>query len=343
MSGGARLDAFVRALPKVELHVHLEGSIRPATLLALARRHGVELPARDEPGLAEWFRFRDFSHFVEVYLACSSCLRDGEDFRRLALDFLEDQARQNVLWSEVHFTVSTHLARGVDGGEMAAALSDAAAEGGRRWGTRLGLIPDIVRNAPADRAEQTLAWALDHRPAGVVAIGASGIEAAGDGVCRGPLRAATQEGLRRTVHAGEQEGPRSIWAALDELGAERIGHGIRAVEDTTLLARLARERVPVEVCPTSNVRLGHAASLAAHPFDRLRRAGLAISVNSDDPPLFATTLEDEYLALAGAFGYGPEDLAALARDALDHAFLAPAERELLSAEFERRLAAARAG
>jgi adenosine deaminase len=337
----SRLAAFVHALPKVELHVHLEGSIRPATLLALARRHGIELPARDEAGLAEWFRFRDFAHFVEVYLACSRCLKDGEDFHRLALDFLEEQAAQNVLYSEAHFTISTHLAHGADGEEVAAALAAAAQEGERHWGTRLRLIPDIVRNQPAERAAATLEWALAHRDAGVVAIGVAGVEGAGDEVSRGPLREAAAAGLHRVAHAGEQEGPWRIWEALDELGAERIGHGIRAVEDPELVARLARERVPLEVCPTSNVALGLSPSLAAHPFDRLWRSGVAVSVNSDDPPLFGTTLRGEYLALARTFGYGPAELAELARAALDHAFLEPTERVEVTAEFERRLAAAR--
>ncbi len=334
------LAAFVEALPKVELHVHLEGSIRPATLLALARRHSIELPARAEAGLAECFRFRDFAHFVEVYLVCSRCLEDGDDFHRLALDFLEEQAAQNVLYSEAHFTISTHLAHGADGGEVAAALAAAAQEGERHWGSRLRLIPDIVRNQPAERAAATLEWALAHRGAGVIALGVAGIESAGDEVSRGPFRDAAAAGLHRVAHAGEQDGPRRIWEALDELGAERIGHGIRAVEDEGLMARLARERIPVEVCPTSNVSLGMSASLAAHPFDRMRRAGLAVSVNSDDPPLFGTTLGGEYLALARTFGYGAGELADLARAALDHAFLEPAERLEVTAEFDRRLAAA---
>lgn len=339
---GSPLAAFLRALPKVELHVHLEGSVRPATLLALARRHGIELPARDEAGLADWFRFRDFEHFVEVYVACSRCLRDGEDFHRLALDFAEGQAAQNVLWSEVHFTISTHLAHGADGDEVAAALAAAAAEAERRWGTRLRFIPDVVRNQSAERAAATLEWALRHRDAGVVAIGAAGVEGAGDDVVRGPFAEAATGGLHRVAHAGEQLGADSVWRALDELGAERIGHGIRAVEDPSLVERLARERVPLEVCPSSNVALGFAPSLADHPFDRLWRSGVAVSVNSDDPPLFGTTLDEEYLSLARTFGYGAAELAELARAPLDHAFLEPAERSALTTEFDRRLAAARA-
>ena len=334
------LEAFVHALPKLELHVHLEGAFRPATLLALARRHGVSLPADDEEGLARWFRYRDFEHFVEVYLTCSSCLRDPEDFHRLALDFLEEQARQNVLWSEAHFTISTHLARGLDGGSVAEALAAAAEEGEQRLGTAVRWIPDIVRNMPADRAEATLTWALENRSRGVVAVGAAGIESAGNAVCRGPLLEAARHGLHRTIHAGEQCGPDSVREAVDELGAERIGHGIRAVDDPILVGRLAEARMPLEVCPTSNLRLGLVDSIAAHPFETLRAAGVELSIGSDDPPLFGTTLEGEYLALARAFDYTFEELADLARAGLRHAFTTPRERAALETELGRRMEAA---
>lgn len=331
------LEAFVHALPKVELHVHLEGTFRPATLLALARRHRVELPADDEAGLARWFRYRDFEHFVEVYLACSSCLRDAEDFHRLALDFLEEQARQGVLWSEVHFTISTHLARGVDGREVAEALAAAATEGERRLGTAVRWIPDVVRNMPAERAEATLSWALENRSLGVVALGAAGIETAGNAVCRGPLLEAARHGLHRTIHAGEQCGPDSIREAIDELGAERIGHGIRAVDDPALVQRLAEAGTPLEVCPTSNLRLGLVESIEAHPVATLRAAGVEVSIGSDDPQLFGTTLEGEVRALARAFDDTFAELADLARAGVRHAFTTAEERAALELEFERRL------
>ncbi len=335
------LAALVRALPKVELHVHLEGSIRPATLLALARRHGIELPARDEAGLARWFAFRDFPHFVEVYMACSACLKDPEDFHRLALDFLAEQARQNVVWSEVHFSISTHRANGRDPEAIRQALAAAADEGLERWGTRVAWVPDIVRNAGLERADWTVEWALAApsrgRPTGeVVAMGCAGIE---HGHPPGPFAphfaAVAAAGLHKVAHAGEHAGPASVWAALDVLGAERIGHGVRSIEDPALVARLAAEGVPVEVCPSSNVCLGVFPDLAAHPFDALRRSGVAVSVHSDDPPLFSTTLVDEYLRLAATFGYGARELTALASAAVDAAFLPAAEKAAITAEQAR--------
>jgi len=159
------IEIFLQRMPKVELHVHLEGSMRPRVLLELARRNGVELPANDEEGLRRWFQFRDFPHFVEVYLACSRVLRAPEDFQLLARDFLESQAEQNVVYTEAHFTISTHIANGANGGEVLDALEEVIGEGEKR-GIRLRLIPDIVRNIGPEAADLTLEWALAGRGRG---------------------------------------------------------------------------------------------------------------------------------------------------------------------------------
>ncbi|HEV7785188.1 MAG TPA: adenosine deaminase, partial [Thermoanaerobaculia bacterium] len=227
------LDRFLLHCPKVELHVHLEGAMRPSVLLELARRNGIELPARDEAGLKRWFRFTDFNHFVQIYLACSRALRKPEDFQLLVLDFLAEQATQNVLHTEAHFTIATHLANGANGGEILAALAEAIAEGERRYGVTLRLIPDIVRNVGVGPADQTLEWALRGQDEGiVVALGLSGSEAQ---FPNEPFRehfvAAERGGLHRVAHAGEHAGPESIRSVLEVCGAERIGHGVRAVDD----------------------------------------------------------------------------------------------------------------
>jgi aminodeoxyfutalosine deaminase len=334
------LEAFVHAMPKVELHVHLEGSMRPATLLALARKNGVELPAADVEGLRRWFRFKDFEHFVEIYLACSSALVEPEDFERLALDYLEKQAEQNVVYCETHFTISTHVAEGRDGSGILDALLAAQAEGRRRWGVELQLIPDIVRNVPIDRADVTLEWALEGRRRGLVAaLGLSGLEATHPNEPFVPhFTAAEREGLHRVAHAGEHAGPQAIRNALELASAERIGHGVRAVEDPSLVAELAARRIPLEVCPTSNLCLSVFGRMEDHSFDHLYRAGVPVSVNSDDPPFFNTTLSGEYLALADAFGYDAETLAGLALAGVHHAFLSAEETAEREAEFRRRFA-----
>jgi len=331
------LRAFVQALPKAELHVHLEGSMRPGLLLDLARRRGVELPAGDEAGLRRWFRFEDFAHFIEIYLACSRCLREPEDFQKLLDDFAASQASQNVVYSEVHFTISTHLANGVDGEEVAQALGEAIDRARDQLGVEIRLIPDIVRNIAPAAADLTLEWALAHRDRGVVALGLAGME----GVTVAPFgehfETARREGLRTTAHAGEQLGPEAMREVLEICRPERLGHGIAAVRDETLLQDLVERRIPLEVCPTSNIRLGYAESLEDHPFDRLRQAGATLTVNSDDPPLFNTTLVDEYCNLASAFGYSRSQLVALARGAFEQAFLSDEDRAACLARFDRSL------
>jgi len=337
------LAPFLPRLPKAELHIHLEGSMSPAVLLALARRNGVTLPAADEEGLRRWFTFRDFAHFVDIYLTCSKALSRPEDFVTLVDAFLAEQARQNVVWSEAHFTIGTHLANGADGGEVLDALVLAVAEGEKRHGVALRLIPDIVRNVGPAVADRTLEWALAGAQRGlVVGLGLTGFEGKFDDE---PFRAhfaeARRAGLHAVAHAGEHAGPASIRSVLDVCGAERIGHGVRAVEDPALVAELAAARIPLEVCPTSNVCLGVFPDLASHTFDRLHRAGVAVTINSDDPPFFNTTLTDEYAKLAQTFGYGEDELAGFAEAAFEHSFLPRLEKVRLIGEVRAALALGR--
>jgi adenosine deaminase len=332
------IDRFLLRLPKVELHVHLEGSMRPAVLLELARRNNLDLPARDEAGLKRWFRFTDFEHFVQVYLACSRALRGPEDFQLLALDFLAEQAYQNVVYTEAHFTISTHLANGANGGEVLAAMAEAIAEGERRYGVTLRLIPDVVRNVGVAPADRTLEWALAGRERGIVAaLGLSGSERLYP--CE-PFRehfaAAERQGMHRVGHAGEHAGPESIRTVLDVCHAERIGHGVRAVEAPSLVEELRRAQIPLEVCPSSNVCLGVASDYASHPFDRLYRSGVTLSVNSDDPAFFNTNVTREYLRLHQAFGYTPAELAGFSLGALRQSFLPEPEREALEESFHQQ-------
>jgi aminodeoxyfutalosine deaminase len=332
------LDRFLLRMPKVELHVHLEGAMRPSVLLELARRNGVALPAGDEAGLKRWFRFRDFDHFVEVYLTCSRALRAPEDFSLLVNDFMAEQAMQNVAYSEVHFTISTHVANGANGGEVLAALAEAIADGEKRFGVAVRLIPDVVRNIGPGPADQVLEWALAGRGRGVVALGLSGSESRfPNEPFRRHFEAAAAAGLHRVAHAGEHSGPDSIRSVLEVCGAERIGHGVRAGEDPGLVAELRERRIPLEICPTSNLCLGVVPDLQHHPFDRLYRSGLQLSVNSDDPAFFNTNLTREYLHLAQAFGYTADELAGLALAGVRHSFLPEPERAALETRFHAQL------
>ena len=337
MRDSADIERFVELLPKVELHVHLEGAIRPRTLLRLARRHSITLPAATEEELRRFFEFSDFDHFLEVYLLCSACLREPEDFQLIVDDFLAEQARQNVCYTEAYFTISTHIANGVNAGEVADAMRQSIQAGERRHGTQLRLIPDIVRNVPVERADQTLEWALSNRDSLVAALGIAGKESSPCEPFREHFREAERAGLPRVAHAGEQTNADDVWRVLEVCRPQRIGHGIRAVDDPLLIAELKRRGVPLEISQSSNVCLGYAASLDSHPLRQLHDAGVAFSIASDDPALFDTSLNREYRLTARLLELSAAELAELALSAISHAFLGERDRARLERESRRQV------
>jgi aminodeoxyfutalosine deaminase len=353
-----RLDpevaAFIGAMPKAELHIHLEGSIAPETMLALARRHERLdlLPDDDLDSLQRWFAFTDFPHFVRVYLAISQLLVEAEDFATIVHACGADMAAQNIRYRELTFTPFTHThlqgkALGID--EILEGLDDGRARARRDFGVEMKWVFDVPRNASFDLdgrydpfpAEQTLLYALRGQAAGsVVGFGLGGWEVGAPPAPFAQTFAAAREaGLLSVPHAGETAGPESVQVALDGLGAQRIGHGVRAIEDAELLVRLRDLGTVLEVNPTSNVRLHVYPTLAAHPFPHLDRMGLIVTVNSDDPPLFGTTLTQEYEVLAREWGYGRSDLARIGRRAFLHAGCEPALRQALLEEFDAWAAA----
>jgi adenosine deaminase len=326
------LDAFIAAMPKVELHVHLEGSIRPATLLRLARSNGVALPADDLEGLQAFYRFTDFDHFIRVYITVCSCLQHPEDFSLIAYEFGADMARQNVRYAEVTFTPHPHVTNtGLPFDEVLAGVNEGRARAAAEFGVEMGWVLDIVRGVPESQ-EQVAAWAASAQDRGVVALGLGGPERDNppEDYVRG-FALAREAGLHRVPHAGEVAGPASVWGALRTLGAERLGHGVRCIEDPALVDHLRERQIPLEVCPTSNLRLGVYSSYAEHPLRRLWEAGLYVTINSDDPPMFNTDLVSEYRAAADEMGFTREELERLSLAALEASFL-PADRKV---ELER--------
>lgn len=328
-------ERLIHAVPKVELHVHLEGAIGKRLLRELARKHGVRLPFPPGAGDEGRHRFADFDAFVRLYVAVSACLVDAPDFAAAAEDLGRAQAEQNIPYSEVTFTPMTHAARGVDQEAMLEGLAEGRARAREIHGVELRWVFDIVCSIP-DQAEPTLDFALRMRardPDAVVGLGLGGPELRG-----APLQAyastfarARAEGLHSLPHAGELGGPDSIWAALRHLGAERIGHGIRCLEDPGLVAHLEREQIPLEVCPGSNVTLGVVPRLAAHPLPRLLEAGLAVTLASDDPVLFDTSLSQEYSRCAEAFAWDTQAIVSVARMGVEHAFCDEARKADLRA------------
>jgi aminodeoxyfutalosine deaminase len=334
------LRDLIRQMPKVELHVHLEGSIRPATLLALARRDHVPLPAGDLDGLREFYRFTDFGHFLQVYFTISSCLKTPDDFGLIAYEFGADMARQHIRYAEVTFTPHTHVTNaGLRFDEILAGLNAGRARAQADFSVEIAWVLDIVRDNP-DSRHQVANWAVAAMDRGVVGFGLGGSEAGHppEGFADA-FALAREAGLHSVPHAGEVAGPQSVWGAIRILGAERIGHGVRSVEDRQLLDYLRERQIPLEICPTSNLCLGVYPTYEAHPIRRLVEEGIYVTVNSDDPPMFNTDLVHEYEMLADHLGFSAAELEQLSLNALRASFLpaprkAALEREFLS-EFSR--------
>ncbi|MGC4771308.1 adenosine deaminase [Micromonospora sp. DT44] len=336
------LTTFIAGLPKVELHVHHVGSASPRIVAELAARHEGNTPVPADPdALASYFEFRDFAHFIEVYLSVVDLIRDPEDVWLLTHEVARELARQQVRYAELTITPYSHVRRGIPAPAFCEAIEDARKRAAADFGLDLRWCFDIPGEAGLPAAEETLRIALDERPDGLVSFGLGGPEI---GVPRPQFRPyfdqARAAGLHSVPHAGETTGPQTIWDALHELGAERIGHGISAAQDPELLTYLAERQIGMEICPTSNVRTRAVANLDEHPLPRLVEAGLLVTINSDDPPMFGTTLNDEYAVAARLLGAGPGELAALARNAVTASFLDPAGKQRIIEEINAYVAEA---
>jgi aminodeoxyfutalosine deaminase len=336
------LAAFVADLPKAELHVHHVGSASPRVVAELAARHEGSTPVPADPAaLARYFEFRDFAHFIEIYLNVVGLIRDAEDVRLLTDDIARELARQRVRYAELTMTPYSHVTRGIPAADFCAAIEETRRYAEAELGVVLRWCFDIPGEAGLEAAERTLRIALDERPDGLVSFGLGGPEI---GVPRPQFKpyfdAARAAGLRSVPHAGETTGPETVWDAVRHLGAERIGHGISAARDPQLLAYLAEHGVALEVCPTSNVRTRAVPSLAEHPLPELVRAGVPVTINSDDPPMFGTTLNREYEVAAGLLGLDAGGVAALARAAVAVSFLPAPDKARLTAEIDAYAATA---
>ena len=320
--------------PKAELHLHFQGAIRPATLLELAARHRIDIPATDEMRLREWFKFRDFAHFVEIYALLRACLVDRDDFELVAYELGAALAAQNIRYAEVTFTPGPEVYRGpretfFDG------LTRGRERVRREFGVDLRWIFDIPRRTVTLHPDLPLtdfitAVAIDGREDGVVALGLAGTEAGYPPESFEPwFDRARAAGLHSAPHAGETAGPSSIWGALRALGAERLGHGVRAVEDPALVEYLVEHRIGLELCPTSNYRLGVFPSLSACPVRELYETGALVTVNTDTPAVFDISLTSELALLESVFGLSDRTISEIRQNAFAAAFLPADERQVL--------------
>jgi aminodeoxyfutalosine deaminase len=330
------LTTFIAGLPKAELHVHHVGSASPRIVAELAARHEGDSPVPADPvALADYFAFRDFAHFIEVYLSVVDLIRDAGDVRMLTYEIGRELGRQQVRYAELTVTPYSSVRRGIAAPEFCAAIEDARVGAEADFGVRLRWCFDIPGEAGLPAAEETLRIALDEQPGALVSFGLGGPEV---GVPRAQFKPyfdrARAAGLHSVPHAGETTGPETIWESLRELGAERIGHGIAAARDPLLMAYLAEHRIPLEVCPTSNVRTRAVPSIEEHPLPALVAAGVPVTINSDDPPMFGTTLGREYAVAAELLGLDRSGVADLSRAAVAASFLPLAGKSALHAEID---------
>jgi adenosine deaminase len=310
-------------------------------VLKLSERHNVQLPASTLEGLKDWYRFRDFPHFVEIYVAVSKCIKSPDDIELIAREFIEGQAVQNVLHSEATYSATTiEKHNKIPWRDQHAALKRAIAYGRDELGVSVSFVLDIVRGDPPERGLELAQWAVDAYGDGVCALGLSGIE----GLCEASryvdsYALAHEAGMPIVPHAGETCGADSMAEVLRVIDPTRIGHGVRCLEDPAVVRALLEKQIPLEVNPTSNVCLGVFPSLEEHSLPKMMDEGLYVTINSDDPPMFGTTITDEFHRCAAAFDFSEDILWSLNLNAANAALLPAEEKRTLIARMREGFSA----
>ncbi|WP_405978362.1 adenosine deaminase [Streptomyces sp. NBC_00158] len=329
------LHPFIAGLPKAELHVHHVGSASPRIVAELAARHPDSKVPTDPEALADYFTFTDFAHFIEVYLSVVDLVRTPDDVRTLTFEVARDMARQNIRYAELTITPYSSTRRGIDENAFMEAIEDARKAAETELGVILRWCFDIPGEAGLEAAAETARLAVDLRPEGLVSFGLGGPEI---GVPRPQFKPyfdlARAAGLHSVPHAGETTGPETVWDAVRELGAERVGHGTSSTQDPELLKHLAENRIALEVCPTSNIATRAVAELDRHPIKEMVAAGVLVTINSDDPPMFGTDLNNEYAVAARLLDLDERGLAQLAKNAVEASFLDGAGKAKITAEID---------
>jgi aminodeoxyfutalosine deaminase len=331
---------FLAGLPKAELHVHHVGSASPRIVAELAARHP-ESPVPADPALlAEYFKFSDFAHFIDIYLSVVELIKTPEDVRLLTYEIAREMAGQNLRYAELTVTPYTSVIRGIAAEAFCEAIEDARVAAEKEFGLVLRWIFDISGEAGIPAADETLRIATKIRPEGLVGFGLGGPEI---GVPRPQFQphfeAAVAAGLRSVPHAGETTGPETIWDAVRLLKAERIGHGTSTMQDPALVDYLGEHRIPLEVSPTSNIATRAVASYDVHPLRAMVDAGLVVTINSDDPPMFSTDLTNEYAVAARLLDLDEAGVGELAKTAVRVSFAEDSVKSALLSEIDTYLGA----
>jgi adenine deaminase len=321
------IEKFIRGLPKAELHLHIEGTLEPELAFQLARKHGIALPYATVEELRRAYQFENLQSFLDIYYTGADVLRDEDDFHALTEEYLRRAHEQGVVHVEIFFDPQTHTGRGVELSAVLGGIRRALLEAERSFGITFRLILCFLRDRSADEAMRTLEDALVFKDF-IAAVGLDSSE------CGHPpskfaavFARARHEGLLAVAHAGEEGPPAYIHEALDILQVQRIDHGVRCEEDSELLLRLARARVPLTVCPLSNIKLNVFERIEAHNLKRLLDHGLCVTVNSDDPAYFGGYVLENYLAIQRGLNLSLADLATLARNSFEASFLATADKD----------------
>lgn len=331
--------AFIAALPKCELHLHLEGSVDPETLVQLSHRHNTLLSTDNnryrvdgsgdvlsESDVQQLYSYKDFQGFMMAFKSVTERLREPEDYELITYRLMQKLAAQNVLHAEIYVSVGVIHWRGQEFEPIFEGLESGRTRGERDFGVSVLWIFDAVRHFGIDPAAKVFELAVRLQHSNVVGIGIGGIEKQGPAESfRHLYQKAAEQGLRLTAHAGETMGPESVWAALN-IGAERIGHGLSIHRDPELVEVLAQKQVPLEVCVSSNLRTGVCPQLSTHPVKMMFESGLMLTLNTDDPEMFQTSLNQEYELVRREFGFSEDHLRELARNSFEASFLSPAKK-----------------
>lgn len=323
--------SWYERVPKVELHLHLEGAIPLGALWELVQKVGGDASVPDIRALERRFEFRDFPHFIETWIWKNRFLRDYEDFTFIAEAVARDLARQNIRYVEAFFSPPDFARHGLETQRLTEAIRaglDRVPE------TEIALVADLVRDFGPERAAVTLAEIGEVRGLGVIGIGIGGSEQAiPPELFEAVYESARELGFHTTAHAGEADDPESIWGAIRSLQVERIGHGTRAEEDVSLMEYLVEHGIPLEMCPISNVRTGVVGSLEEHPIRRYFDKGVTVTVNTDDPKMFGNSLAEEFLLLEEKLGFSRDEIRTLILQGIQSSWLAEDRKQQLTQEF----------
>ena len=332
---------LIDRLPKCELHIHIEGSLEPELMFALAQRNRIKLPFASVEEVRQAYRFTQLQDFLDIYYQGMSVLVTEQDFFDLAWAYLERARADNVRHVEMFFDPQGHTTRGVAFETVVNGLHRACREAVSRLGIRASLIMCFLRHLSEAEAEATLDQALPHKSR-IIGVGLDSSERGHPpSKFRNVYRRAREAGFHLMAHAGEEGPPEYVWEALDMLGVERVDHGNRALEDPVLVNRLARERIPLTVCPLSNLKLRVISDMRAHPLRAMMDKGLTVTLNSDDPAYFGGYVGDNYRAVQQGLGLGAAELIAVARNGFIAAIMPDDERKKALAEFDAAVAALR--